>query len=156
MITKLSRGSQYFIFDEQQLKDLLDTKNVLCNETFDADPFAFIVYSKYQDINGSEDFVCVSRVSTQYDRFLRKSIRVHVPEGTKFLEIYPFMHTELKDVIDPETGKHQVFIVLPNDSEILLEEILEGDYNEEEVRKRLTDCSISKRPMDLETSQKMA
>lgn len=124
MITKISRGSQYFIFDEEMLRDILDNKNVLCNEQLDAEPFAFVVYSKFQDMKDADDFICISKVSDKHDRFLRKSIRVIVPEGTRYLEIFPYSYAEIKEVFDEELDEYKVSILLPNNDEILLKNVM--------------------------------
>jgi len=118
-MNKISRGSQYFIYEKEQLIELFDTKDVLCNEDIDSG-FAFAVYSKYQDMVNNDTFICTVRESDRFDRFMRKCTRVIVPEGTKYLEIYPWHYIEMKDTIN-EKNEHLVSIIRPDDIELPLE-----------------------------------
>lgn len=169
MITKFSRGSQYFIFEEEQLKDLLDTKNVLCNEDLDSEAFAFVVYSKYQDMQESDDFVCTVKVADKFDRFIRKGIRVIVPEGTKYLEVYPWMYLEMQEK-ELDNGDLSVSVILPNDQVIPLEKLcledntitstLENNKHastqKHTIKDRIADSNLSQGRVDTETSQEVA
>lgn len=125
MVTKISRGTQFFIFDEKSLTELLETKNVLCNEELDGNTsFAFTVYSRYQDMKEADDFICVTQVSDGTERFIREGIRVLVPKGTAFLEIFPYSYAEIKEVYDAELDEFYISLLLPDDREIPLENIL--------------------------------
>jgi len=68
----------------------------------------------------NDTFICTVRESDRFDRFMRKCTRVIVPEGTKYLEIYPWHYIEMKDTIN-EKNEHLVSIIRPDDIELPLE-----------------------------------